>query len=154
MAARKPRRTQGAPTLFALAERQIVALYDAGVMSPAVLHHVVAAYADSGIDWDEEGTLQTVDGHGVQEAVVLVMMPARGLKSARKDFMSIVGHLAASEPQEGTQSEDDEDLLSQLSGNDTEPKNRPAKKASTAEPKRAAFNPLVGARAVPARNKR
>ena len=149
---------QGAPSLFALAERQIVALYDAGVMSPAVLHHVVAAYADSGIDWDEEGTLQTVDGHSVQEAVVLVMMPARGLKSARKDFMSIVGHLAASEPQEGTQDaaqpEDDEDLLSQLSGNDTESKSRPAKKASAAEPKRAAFNPLVGARAVPARNKR
>ncbi|AQH00908.1 hypothetical protein A9R05_18540 [Burkholderia sp. KK1] len=158
MAARKPRRTQGAPGLFALAERQIVALYDAGVMSPAVLHHVVAAYADSGIDWDEEGTLQTVDGHSVQEAVVLVMMPARGLKSARKDFMSIVGHLAASEPRESAQEaaepEDDEDLLSQLSGNGTEPKSRTAKKASAAEPKRAAFNPLVGARAVPARIKR
>ena len=161
MAARKPRRTErGAPSLFALAERQIVALYDAGVMSPAVLQHVVAAYADSGIDWNEEGTLQTVDGHSVQQAVVLVMMPARGLKGAQKDFKSIVGHLAASEPrasaaEEEAEPEEDEDLLSQLSGDDPPSKGRvSAKKSTSAEPKRAAFNPLVGARAVPTRNKR
>ncbi|SAK49959.1 hypothetical protein AWB75_01338 [Caballeronia catudaia] len=163
MAARKPRRTEhGAPSLFALAERQIVALYDAGVMSPAVLHHVVAGYADSGIDWNEEGTLQTVDGHTVQQAVVLVMMPARGLKSAQKDFMSVVAHLAASEPRANAakeeaeaEPEEDEDLLSQLSGDDPPSKSRAAAKKSTpAEPKRAAFNPLVGARAVQARNKR
>jgi hypothetical protein len=161
MAARKPRRTErGAASLFALAERQIVALYDAGVLSPAVLHHVVAAYADSGIDWKEEGTLHTVDGHTVQQAVVLVMMPARGLKSAQKDFMSIVAHLAASEPRanaaaEEAEPEEDEDLLSQLSGDDSPSKGRAAaKKSTTAEPKRAAFSPLVGARAVQARNKR
>jgi hypothetical protein len=150
MAARKPR---NGPSLFAIAERQIVALYDAGVMSPAVLHHVVAAYADSGIDWSEDGALQTVDGHTMQQAVVLVMMPARGLKSVQKDFTSIVGHLAASDPQaDEEQQEDDDELLSQLSGDDSKPKSRTAKKQ--AEPKRAAFNPLVGARAVPAHNKR
>jgi hypothetical protein len=155
MAARKPRARRGAASLFALAERQIVALYDAGVMSPAVLHHVVAAYADSGIDWNEDGALQTVDGHSVQQAVVLVMMPARGLKSVSKDFMSIVAHLASSEPQakqeeKQEEPEDDEDLLSQLGGEAAQPKQREHKAGS----RRAAFNPLVGARAVPAHNKR
>ena len=159
MAARKPARAQrGASSLFALAERQIVALYDAGVMSPAVLHHVVAAYADSGIDWNEAGTLKTVDGHSMQEAVVLVMMPGRSLKSAQKDFLSVVGHLASSEPHasEEENAEEDEDLLSQLSGEGSQPKARATarKSTKTAEPKRAAFNPLVGARAVQGRNKR
>ncbi|WP_250503061.1 MULTISPECIES: hypothetical protein [unclassified Caballeronia] len=153
MAARKSAR--GAPGLFALAEKQIVGLYDAGVMSPAVLHHVVAAYANSSIDWNEDGTLQTVDGHTVHEAVVLVMMPGRALKNARKDFISVVEHLAggARETQEDeAQAEDDEDLLTQLGGDPSPPraKARAAKKSTEeeAEPKRAAFNPLVGARAV------
>ncbi|SAK52129.1 hypothetical protein AWB78_01186 [Caballeronia calidae] len=153
MAARKPKRgAQSAPTLFALAERQIVGLYDAGVMSPAVLHHVVAAYADSGIDWNEAGTLQTVDGHTVREAVVLVMMPGRALKSAQKDFMSVVEHLAGSAPQTDEEPpEDDEDLLTQLGGNASSRSKRPAAKENAqaaAQPKRAAFNPLVGARSV------
>ncbi|SAK62854.1 hypothetical protein AWB80_02791 [Caballeronia pedi] len=147
MVAKKPQR----PSLFALAERQIIALYDAGVMSPAVLNHVLAAYADSGIDWNDEGALQTVDGHTVHEAVVLVMMPERALKSARKDFMSVVEHLAASEPEavedQTEDAEDDEDLLVQLGGN-TKRTTRAKKTTKPAEPKRAAFNPLVGARAV------
>ncbi|SAK62030.1 hypothetical protein AWB76_03167 [Caballeronia temeraria] len=148
MAARKPRNR--AQSLFALMERQIVGLYDAGVMSPAVLHHVVAAYAASDIDWYEEGALHTVDGHTVHEAVVLVMMPGRALKNARKDFLSVVEHLAGNiESQaddEETEAEDDADLLTQLS---PPSKTRAAKKnAQTAQPKRAGFNPLVGARAV------
>ncbi|WP_250515333.1 hypothetical protein [Caballeronia sp. INDeC2] len=154
MAAKKPNRNP--KSLFALAERQLVGLYDAGVMSPAVLHHVVAAYADSGIDWNEDTALKTVDGHSVYEAVVLVMMPGRALKNARKDFMSVVAHLAGGESsandEEETQAEDDEDLLSQLGGNT---RSKTAKKtAEAAEPKRAAFNPLVGARAVPGHDKR
>lgn len=158
MAAKKP--TREAKSYFALAERQIVGLYDAGVMSPAVLHHVVAAYADSGIDWNEDAALQTVDGHSVHEAVVLVMMPGRALKNARKDFMSVVAHLAGGESSsaddEEPKAEDDEDLLSQLGGDtSSRSKTRPAKKSEQApEPKRAAFNPLVGARAVPGHDKR
>ncbi|SAK47737.1 hypothetical protein [Caballeronia ptereochthonis] len=163
MAARKPKR--GPPSLFALAERQIVGLYDAGVMSPAVLHHVVAAYADSGIDWNEEGTLHTVDGHTVQEAVVIVMMPGRALKGARKDFLSVVEHLTGAQRPAGDEDdadkaevEDDEDLLSQLSGDGPRSKARAAKKSTQAaeprEPKRAGFNPLVGARAVRGQGKR
>ncbi|MBC8640856.1 hypothetical protein IAG25_28990 [Caballeronia sp. EK] len=153
MAAKKPNRAE--KSLFALAERQIVGLYDAGVMSPAVLHHVVAAYADSGIDWNEDSALKTVDAHTVHEAVVLVMMPGRALKNARKDFMSVVAHLAGGESpadDEAAQAKDDEDLLSQLGGNTSSKTNR--KSTQAAQPKRAAFNPLVGARAVQGRDKR
>lgn len=156
MAARKPKTppARGPGSLFALAERQIVGLYDAGVMSPAVLHHLVAAYAESGIDWNEDGTLRTVDGHSVQEAVVIVMMPGRALKTARKDFISVVEHLAgASSPTDQAEdASDDEDLLSQLGGDGARSSTRTAKKTG-ASPKRAGFNPLVGARSVPSHNK-
>jgi hypothetical protein len=177
-ARRKPKR--GPPSLFGLAERQIVGLYDAGVMSPAVLHHLVAAYADSGIDWNEEGALQTVDGHTVQEAVVIVMMPARPLKSARKDFITVVEHLAGAqapapapaqktteaaetedaedaEEAEKAEEADDADLLNQLGGTSAGSNARAPKKSRAAaknEPKQAGFNPLVGARAVQSRDRR
>ncbi len=49
------------------------------MLSPAVLNHVLAAYAQSDIDWNEKSTLKTVDGHTMQEAVVFVMMPGRAL---------------------------------------------------------------------------
>jgi hypothetical protein len=157
MAARKPGR--GPVSLFALAERQIVGLYDAGVMSPAVLHHLVAAYAGSGIDWNEDGALHTVDKHTVQEAVVIVMMPGRTLKNARKDFVSVVEHLAGapSSPKSAddtpADTADDEDLLSQLGGDGKRSPARAARKTAAA-PKRAGFNPLVGARSVSSQNKR
>jgi hypothetical protein len=142
MAATKPK--TAAPSLFALAEKQIISLYDAGVLSPAVLHHLLAAYADSGIDWNEKSSLKTVDDHSVQEAVVLITMPGRALRSAQKDFISIVEHLAGPQTQSAPEeSQDDEALLQQLGG-------AKSSKRST-EPKKAApkgFNPLVGARAV------
>ncbi|VXB20010.1 conserved hypothetical protein [Burkholderia sp. 8Y] len=170
MAARKPRsRANPAPAtrLFALAERQIVGLYDAGVLSPAVLQHVIAAYADSGIDWTEAGALHTVDDHTVQEAVVLIMMPGRALRSAQKDFLSVMEHLAgagqAAAPNHGETDEeaaDDEDLLDQLGGKRTTARrakadakaddnddNDDADEATTG--KRRSFNPLVGARPMP-----
>jgi len=165
MAARKPKARASAasqPSLFALAERQIVGLYDAGVLSPAVLHHVVAAYANSGIDWTEAGALHTVDDRTVQEAVVLIMMPGRALRSAQKDFVSVMEHLAGAarsqkrvEQDNVEEATDDEDLLSQLGG---EPKKARRAKASdeeaTSTDKRASFNPLVGARPLSAHGKR
>ena len=145
-------------SLFALAERQIVGLYDAGVMSPAVLQHLIAAYADSGIDWSERGTLQTVDGHSVQEAVVIVMMPERALKNAQKDFMSVVAQNEDDTDIDTDEAADDQDLLSQLAGESRSTKKRAAKKRTQAsgnqQAKRAGFNPLVGARAVPGHGKR
>lgn len=144
MAARKPK--AGAPSFFALAEKQIVALYDAGVLSPAVLQHVIAAYADRGVDWSENSTLKTVDKHPVQEAVVLTMMPGRALHSAQKDFLSVVEHLTGNSVAEET--EDDESLLAQLGGNDNDGKRTAAAKKTAPKQKSAGFNPLVGARAV------
>jgi hypothetical protein len=138
MAARKPKPDT---SLAAIAERQIIALYDAGVLSPAVLQHVIAAYAQSGIDWGEAGKLRTVDDHSVQEAVVLIMMPGRALRSAQKDFVSVVEHLAG-KSENVQKPSDDEDLLSQLGGGKhTTPARKSAKKPQ-------GFNPLVGARAV------
>jgi hypothetical protein len=160
MAARKPRTP--ASDLFALAERQIVALYDAGVLSPAVLHHVLAAYANTGIDWKTSGRIRTVDDRSMQEAIVLVMMPGRASRAIQKDFLSIVEHVASgdapssnerSEPgDQGDQSDDEEDeaLLSQLSGGKR--RSGSAKEhPQTHAKKSAGFNPLVGARAVPKR---
>ncbi|QSN63677.1 hypothetical protein [Caballeronia sp. M1242] len=163
MAARKSAsKASAAPktSLFALAERQIVGLYDAGVLSPAVLQHVIAAYAGSGIDWTEAGTLHTVDDHTVQEAVVLIMMPGRALKSAQKDFVSVMEHLAGAgqttsaaardDAEADEEATDDEDLLHQLGGKRT---NARRAKASAEEEapteKRRSFNPLVGARPMP-----
>lgn len=161
MAARKPKSLPKAapqPSLFALAERQIVGLYDAGVLSPAVLHHVIAAYADSGIDWNEAASLHTVDDRTVQEAVVLIMMPGRALRSAQKDFISVVEHLAGENQPKARAADDaeeeptdDEDLLSQLGGNSNAKRND---KRETSSSKPASFNPLVGARALPTHNKR
>ncbi|MDR5856718.1 hypothetical protein P9239_05855 [Caballeronia sp. LZ062] len=160
MAARKPRSKANAaatPSLFALAERQIVGLYDAGVLSPAVLQHVIAAYGGSSIDWSEAGTLHTVDDHTVQEAVVLIMMPGRALRSAQKDFVSVMEHLAgaAQTPAQNDSNadeepSDDEALLDQLGGKRTSTRRAKADAddEATAE-KRRSFNPLVGARPMP-----
>ncbi|MDR5739731.1 MULTISPECIES: hypothetical protein [unclassified Caballeronia] len=158
MAARKPKakeEAQAAPrlTLFALAERQIVGLYDAGVLSPAVLHQVIAAYADSGIDWNEAGSMHTVDDRTLQEAVVLIMMPGRALRSAQKDFLSVVEHLSGRSPPKAHVADDtseepadDEDLLSQLGGKRSD---EGSEKQEASSRKPAGFNPLVGARAIP-----
>jgi hypothetical protein len=140
--------------IASIAEQQIIALYDAGVLSPAVLHHVIAPYAQSGIDWSEAGTHRTVDDHSMQEAVVLIMMPGRPLRTAKKDFLSVVEHLAgngsgsakkSTSEEHEEDAEDDEDLLSQLGGKRASPKKKDAKQSAK---KPAGFNPLVGARAV------
>jgi hypothetical protein len=149
MATRRPK--AGAPSLFALAEKQIVSLYDAGVLSPAVLQHVIAAYADSGIDWSEAPTLQTVDKHSAQEAVVLIMMPGRALRAAQKDFMSVIEHLGGARQKalataNEERQDDDASLLAQLGGGNGK-RNTTARKGAPRK-KSAGFNPLVGARAV------
>jgi hypothetical protein len=132
-------------------ERQIVGLYDAGVLSPAVLQHVISAYADTAIDWNSKATLHTTDKHDVFETVVLVMMPGRPLRRAQTDFMSVVQHLAG--PQEDAPAadndsdpEEDEALLNQLGGGK---RTGTAKKSNGPSGKKPqGFNPLVGARAV------
>ena len=137
--------------LFALVERQVLGLYDAGVLSPAVLHHVIAAYSDRDIDWHEEPQARSVDDHSLHEVVVLTMMPGRALRNARKDFVTVIGHLAGAQPpgvseSEPTQENDDE-LLNQLSGAATRRvKTRPEEPKQSTR-KSTGFNPLVKARA-------
>jgi hypothetical protein len=46
--------------LFAAAEATLIGLYDAGVLSPAVLQHVIAGFANSAIDWNTAPRLRTV----------------------------------------------------------------------------------------------
>lgn len=137
--------------LFSLAERQVLDLYDAGVLSPAVLHRVIAAYAGRNVDWHEQAGAQSVDGRSLHEVVVLTMMPGRALRNAKKDFLSVIEHLTGdrdrpSAPEEDAPDEDDE-LLNQLSG----AAKKGAKKPTTqdaASKKNPGFNPLVQARAL------
>jgi hypothetical protein len=151
MAARAAKKTTRPAGLFALAERQVLGLYDAGVLSPAVLHHVIAAYAQSDIDWTEAPDQRSVDDHSLHEVVVLTMMPGRALRNARKDFLTVIGHLVGEQPSaesEGApEQEDDDELLDQLAG--AAPKRGKARADDKKEPARKStgFNPLVKARA-------
>ncbi len=85
--------------LFSLAERQVIELYDAGVLSPAVLQRVIAAYTGRDVDWHEEARERSVDGRSVHEVVVLTMMPGRALRQAQKDFLSVIEHLTGDHDQ-------------------------------------------------------
>lgn len=120
---------------------------------------MIAAYANSGIDWNEAGALHTVDDRTVQEAVVLMMMPGRALRAAQKDFISVVEHLAGAQQAnaraEPTNEEptDDEDLLSQLGGESKRATRTKRSDDDTASPGKRAFNPLVGARPISSHDK-
>ncbi|WOD16358.1 hypothetical protein [Paraburkholderia kirstenboschensis] len=168
-------------TPFALAERAIVSLYDGGVLSPAVLERLLAAFAQEKVDWDTEPAQRTVDGRSLHEVVVLTMLPGESLRSARKSFMSVVEHIAGAsrtkkaprgsskaeeaedvdEPEEEESAPEDEDsqeLAKQLSGS-TRPtrRGRAAKTRDSEPPARhpagtAAFNPLLNA-AAPRKSK-
>ena len=160
MAARGSRNAGAAPgrtargSLFSLAERQVIALYDAGVLSPAVLQHVIAAYAGRDVDWHEEARERSVDHHSVHEVVVLTMMPGRALRQAQKDFLSVVGHLMGSSADaaaaSSVEAEDDDALLSQLSSGmaGSEPGTRSRERPEAATRQSPGFNPLVQAKAL------
>lgn len=164
MAARAAKKTANAAAqsagLFALAERQVLGLYDAGVLSPAVLHHLIAAFADRDIDWHEEPHARSVDDHSLHEVVVLTMMPGRALRNAGKDFLTVIAHLAdagatavresknESKNESEPEQEDDDELLNQLSGAAPKRGKPRAEEPEPAPRKSAGFNPLVKARAV------
>ncbi|WP_027800738.1 hypothetical protein [Paraburkholderia dilworthii] len=84
-------RTSATP--FALAERAIISLYDGGVLSPAVLERLLAAFAQEKTDWETEPTERSVDGRSLHEVVVLTMLPGESLRSGRKSFMSVIAHI-------------------------------------------------------------
>jgi hypothetical protein len=141
MAARASKKPDG---LFSLVERQVLGLYDAGVLSPAVLHHVVAAYAGRDVDWNEDAKARTVDDRSLHEVVVLTMMPGHASRNARKDFLSVIEHWMGDQPAvEAEEPEQDDELLTQLSSATKKPRTQERKEPAR---KSAAFNPLVKAR--------
>jgi hypothetical protein len=140
--------------LFAAAEATLIGLYDAGVLSPAVLQHVIAGFANSAIDWNTAPRLRTADNKSLHEVVAMTMMPGRTLRQASKEFFAVIGHIGGistaehnnpgepEEPDEPPEDEPDSDLINQLSGG------RRGKRAAKPARKRApsaGFNPLVHA---------
>jgi hypothetical protein len=79
--------------LFPIVERAIVSLYDAGVLSPAVLERVMGAFAVDGVDWQSDTSLRSVDGRTLHEIVVSTMMPITPQESVMESFLAIVAHL-------------------------------------------------------------
>ena len=140
--------------LFAAAEATLIGLYDAGVLSPAVLQHVIGGFANSAIDWNTAPRLRTVDNKSLHEVVAMTMMPGRTLRQASKEFFAVIGHIGGistaehnnpgepEEPDEPPEDEPDSDLINQLSGG--RGGKRAAKTARKTAPS-AGFNPLLHA---------
>ena len=140
--------------LFAAAEAALIALYDGGVLSPAVLQHVIAGFADSAINWNTPPRLRTVDNKSLHEVVAMTMMPGRAIRQASKEFFAVIGHIGGisaeehddpvepEEPDEPPEDEPDSDLINQLSGG--RGGKRAAKTARKTAPS-AGFNPLLHA---------
>jgi hypothetical protein len=150
------KRAAPANGLFAAAEATLIGLYDAGVLSPAVLQRVIAGFADSAIDWNTLPRLRTVDNKSLHEVVAMTMMPGRTLRNASKEFFAVIGHIAGigaedhaetNEPDkspedESPEDEPDRDLIKQLSGG--RGGERAARTARKTAPS-ASFNPLLHA---------
>ena len=140
--------------LFAAAEAALIALYDGGVLSPAVLQHVIAGFAHSAINWNTPPRLRTVDDKSLHEVVAMTMMPGRTLRQASKEFFAVIAHIGGisaeehddhvepEEPDEPPEDEPDSDLINQLSGG--RGGKRAAKTARKTAPS-AGFNPLLHA---------
>jgi hypothetical protein len=140
------KRPAPANELFAAAEATMIGLYDAGVLSPAVLQRVIAGFSGIAIDWNTPLRLRTVDNRSLHEVVAMTMMPGRTLRNASKEFFAVIGHIGGigteehDEPDESD--EPDSNLINQLSGGSAS--NRAAKTARKTAPS-AGFNPLLHA---------
>lgn len=172
------------PAMFRIVERVIVNLYDGGVLSPAVLERVLAAFAGSPVEWNTKPDASSVDGRSLHEIVVSIMMPGKALRNASAEFARIVEHIAqasdgeaveavesdetprpktkqtrvsarkAEKADEAESDEDNDELVSQLSGS-TKGKtkgrargttqNAPQAARQAASGKSAGFNPFVNA---------
>ncbi|CAB3676315.1 hypothetical protein [Paraburkholderia rhynchosiae] len=158
---------------FNLAERAIISLYDGGVLSPAVLERLLAAFSQANPDWETEPTERSVDGRSLHEVVALTMLPGESPRAARKSFTSVIEHIAGTakakksarkptkEEDEEPSAEDDDsaELAEQLSGRTGSmsttrgasgggKSKTKADETSTKPPaKTAAFNPLMNAAA-------
>jgi hypothetical protein len=137
------KRPAPANELFAAAEATLIGLYDAGVLSPAVLQRVIAGFSGIAIDWNTPLRLRTVDNKSLHEVVAMTMMPGRILRNASKEFFAVIGHIGGVGTEEHDEpDEPDSNLINQLSGGSGS--KRAAKTARKAAPS-AGFNPLLHA---------
>jgi hypothetical protein len=149
------KRTTPANGLFAAAEATLIGLYDAGVLSPAVLQRVIAGFANTTVDWNTPPRLRTVDNKSLHEVVAMTMMPGRTLRNASKEFFAVIGHIGGisaegrDEPEESDElpdeppdDEPDSDLINQLSGGSGR---KSAAKAARKTAPSVGFNPLLHA---------
>jgi hypothetical protein len=156
--------------MFQIAERVVVNLYDGGVLSPAVLERVLAAFAISTVDWATTPAARSVDGRSLHEIVVSIMLPGKAPRNASAEFSRIVEHIATAasgttlnkpapkvkqtrEPDDeaedgGDNDAESDELVSQLSGSTQASKRantRAAKpSSSTRGSKRSATQPAAG----------
>ncbi|HEV7833699.1 MAG TPA: hypothetical protein VGP09_10010 [Caballeronia sp.] len=129
--------------MFAAAEATLIGLYDAGVLSPAVLQRVIAGFSGIAIDWNTPLRLRTVDNKSLHEVVAMTMMPGRTLRNASKEFFAVIGHIGGVGTEEHDEpDEPDSNLINQLSGGSGS--KRAAKTARKTAPS-AGFNPLLHA---------
>jgi hypothetical protein len=147
-----------ASALFGIAERQLIGLYDAGLLSPAILQHTLAAFSGEAVEWNATSSARSVDKRSLAEIVVLTMMPGRALRNAQKDYLSVVAHIVDARADIGAEEEPedadhDEALLAQLSGNKSTTRAKTPRDDAAAQKKNAAFSPLAGARGVSGRGK-
>jgi hypothetical protein len=150
---------------FRIFERVVIGLFNAGVLSPAVLERVIGALADTGVDWDSAPADRSVDARSVHEIVVLTMLPGDALRSASSSFRTVVEHIAGVSRSDDAVSapagkkpsrarsrskldpegdSDSEELLAQLSGS-SEPKKRRRSKKADSSASSSGFNPFVNA---------
>jgi hypothetical protein len=131
-----------ASALADAAQRLVLGLYEAGLLSPAVLERVIASVGGAPMDWDAIGGVRAADGRSIREIVVAVMMPGNPLDNVDRDFAAVIEHItglaaagkpagragaqaaptrkkrpanAAASPK-ASEAEDDDALLAQLSG--------------------------------------
>jgi hypothetical protein len=161
------------PSLFRVAERAVVALYDGGVLSPAVLERVLSAFVGARVKWETEAEIHSVDGRTFHDVVVTTMMPGHAPDDTAREFARIIAHLESSDAGDDARSnaakaptkrenrkdrqersgDEDEALIHQLGA-----ANRPKRRTNAAavreddpapSPRSAratGFNPLVNAR--------
>ncbi|MEM5436532.1 hypothetical protein [Paraburkholderia diazotrophica] len=166
--------TRDETSLFRVAERAVVALYDGGVLSPAVLERVLTAFIGAKTNWNAEIQLRSADGHTLHEIVAMTMMPGRAPRNAARDFAQVVAHIGSigangeavpdadassghtTEEDESEASEQDETLEHQLgaarpkrpkrSKQRARPASGRASETPSDSPASTGFNPFLNAR--------
>ena len=156
---------RGTSALFRVAERAVVALYDGGVLSPAVLQRVLEAFIGAKVQWDTDVEIRAVDGRTMHDIVVTTLMPGVAPEHAASEFARIIAHLRTGEASRNAPSDAPMPTMNQGAGQDhDEPSGEdealidrldaargPKRKHTSSANRRASkpspgFNPLVNAR--------